>query len=549
MGSARELIKLLVKARKVMRLYDSENEIVHRLEDSLAAAASVHLDTYGPCDLRVFESRLEVAGSVVYSSEERVDNLALLLHRDGVRQLTLLPGLDRDELHDLLGAINRVGQVANADEDLVTILWERDFEHVRYLAVEEIGERDGGLSVAEQLASSRTGDGVSAPGVDLSDLEQPVAHLPIESCMLTEEEAARLQEELGLLDEGTEATTAVEIAIDLTLLSEEEGANEALAGAVVATLDRVVEIGALDNMIEAVGILDEMAETDLASSAGVTRLRDRVLGELAQPSRVTAVLAEADRRGVQVGLLRYFLLRLGEPALPAVVAALPGLASEELRDVAAEVIQASGAPAIRYVVEHLAGDGARDERFVRAVLHLLRSTHGDEGVPIVEQLLTVGDPTVRRQAARNLGPWREGPAGDLWLRLLDDDDEQMRILAITALVRGEHASLAQHLLDRASDEDRARRSPEELEHLMIGIARLAGEQVLPWFSRLLTATPGGFLARRRDRELLRTAAVGLRAVGTPAARDLLEEHSRKGGRHLRAACRQALAAKEPEVAP
>ncbi len=165
--SAGEVLNLVVKTSKVLRLYESENEVSRRLEEKLAAATANHLEKWGPCDLNILKSELRLGDATVYRSDERADNIAFPLFRDGIRRLTLLPGIEHSELHDLLTAINRVDRASTTDEDLVTIFWERDFTHIRYVAIEELREAGGGGSVEDQLSSGQLASGSASGHVDL----------------------------------------------------------------------------------------------------------------------------------------------------------------------------------------------------------------------------------------------------------------------------------------------------------------------------------------------------------------------------------------------
>jgi hypothetical protein len=542
--SAAEFLRLVAKTRKVLRLYESENEISRRLEGNLATTTADHLAKWGPCSLTVHESDLWLGDASVYHSEEISDNFAFPLFRDGIRQLTFMPGIDQSELHDFMTAINRVDRASNADEDLVTIFWERDFTHIRHVAIEELREAGGGEGVVDQLSSGRLGSELGPGDVDLEELERPLSHLPIEACMLTEEEAERLECQLEEQENLGQPQVVIELAIDLTLLSEENEAREKITAGVITILDRWIFDGAVGEAIEAVGILDVFAATELADSAPVVVLRDRVLQALAEPQRLATVLDNAETRGTSPGLLRYLLKRLGEPALPSVVASLAGLKSNHLQAVAAEFIHAAGPVGTRHLVASLQTNRARDPDFMRSVLNVVRRVPGDEKAEVVERLLEVADPAMRRQALRILGPYREGRAGMLWLRLLGDEDDKVRMQAVSAIVRGGRPASAEHLMHRAMEPVFATSSEKEKNHLMIGIGRLAGDEALGWFEQLLRTFRGGFLVPRSDREMVRAAVNGLHAVGSHGASRLLRELSRSGSRQVRIACRQLVEASE-----
>jgi HEAT repeats len=61
------------------------------------------------------------------------ETLAGLLHRDGLRALTFRAGAEKEEIERLLGVIRRARVLTDDDvDDLVTILWNEDFEFISY---------------------------------------------------------------------------------------------------------------------------------------------------------------------------------------------------------------------------------------------------------------------------------------------------------------------------------------------------------------------------------------------------------------------------------
>ncbi len=76
------------------------------------------------------------------------DRIPYQLFADGVRTMTLLPGLEAAELRTLVDIIimDRATQMAPED-DFVTLLWDAGFEHVTYQAIDSFAEGDQGQRV------------------------------------------------------------------------------------------------------------------------------------------------------------------------------------------------------------------------------------------------------------------------------------------------------------------------------------------------------------------------------------------------------------------
>jgi len=130
----REILRLLVKAQKALRLYQTGNAVSERLQAELFSTLSTHLDDFGSFTLTVREFRILLGGEAVYEGTDRNDSLAFLLFRDGIRQLTFGPGLTPNELHRFLTCLNRVAVLANEQDDLVTLFWEEDFKAITVYA-------------------------------------------------------------------------------------------------------------------------------------------------------------------------------------------------------------------------------------------------------------------------------------------------------------------------------------------------------------------------------------------------------------------------------
>src|SRR5690606_30350088 len=71
----------------------------------------------------------------------RGDGLAWQLYKDGLRRLTLLPGVESEEIIRFLEVVNRSRLLAaDAGDDLLTLLWEQEFVLITYAFVEALGD-------------------------------------------------------------------------------------------------------------------------------------------------------------------------------------------------------------------------------------------------------------------------------------------------------------------------------------------------------------------------------------------------------------------------
>src|SRR5262249_7175347 len=138
-GPVEELLRLLAKAARAQQLYLPNNPIYRGAIDALRAGFVAVWKQTDELPLSILETDIRWYDAIVAgdpSAAKSIDNLAWLFHKDGVRELTFLHGVETEEIGRLLQIIQRVRK-ANADEDdLVTMLWEADFTFLRYKYVD-----------------------------------------------------------------------------------------------------------------------------------------------------------------------------------------------------------------------------------------------------------------------------------------------------------------------------------------------------------------------------------------------------------------------------
>jgi len=72
------------------------------------------------------------------------DRIPHQLFADGVRKVQFKQGISEQELQDFVAILLRdVSSVVTSEDDAVTALWDRRFEHVAYLAIDSFAEGDG----------------------------------------------------------------------------------------------------------------------------------------------------------------------------------------------------------------------------------------------------------------------------------------------------------------------------------------------------------------------------------------------------------------------
>ncbi|MDR1920960.1 MAG: HEAT repeat domain-containing protein [Candidatus Adiutrix sp.] len=140
---------IFVTALKNYALYPDANSIRRAslikfcewLEEFWKEMTCLHLDVEQDC--------LRFQGEAVYQDKPNEKMLAFPLFRDGIEWLEFQDGITADELERFLSLLNRFRVLKeDADDDLVTAMWEAEFSSLQYKAAEEFWDADPIIDIA-----------------------------------------------------------------------------------------------------------------------------------------------------------------------------------------------------------------------------------------------------------------------------------------------------------------------------------------------------------------------------------------------------------------
>src|SRR3990172_11445186 len=136
----RELISFLTRTLKTMFLYPQNNPIPKEFKKNLYEKFCHFLDEYEELKFVAEQNKLLLLGELIHEDASGEEGIALAMYRDGIREIVIKNGLKAEELEDFLEALKTSLQSKSVDDDLVTLLWEKDFLHLRYTVVEQASD-------------------------------------------------------------------------------------------------------------------------------------------------------------------------------------------------------------------------------------------------------------------------------------------------------------------------------------------------------------------------------------------------------------------------
>ena len=554
-AEVRGLFIVLGKALRAFQLYDENNPVRKRFVTSLREAFEQLWQEVEGLNLAIEEDRILLVGEEVYQSSSRSDSLAFLLYKDGIRDVTFLPGVEGPEVDKILGVLQRAKMLKTTEaHDLLTMLWEEDLEFFSCRCVDQFTE--GAVLPTAQAEGERAG---------LAQVLEAEAPTP---------QAA--EDDAGQPAGATEDTPPPpKIGQDFspTLYAldpdEKEHLQRALASemsrnlrhdVLAALFDRLEEAGYPDRKSEilkifrkllpsllsrgavgdAANILEELAAVR-AEPEILDEVRQRECDELLDDLSSTETVEELVRAlqdgtiDVPVDVLGRLLRFLRAGALPVLLGAaeqeeIPGL-KDTLRG-AVHGIAKENPEAVLALLENA------NPVVTSGAVRLIGRMSMAEAAPKLAGLRVHPDADVRLALVETAQLLRDVSTTDTLIGALSDADRDVRVAAARALVTLGMETAAPALEALVTGKEIRQADLTEKIAIFESYGLLGGAGAADVLKELLNKK--SFFGRREPSEIRASAARALGKAGLPGAQEALRAAEKDADAIVRTAVRQAL---------
>jgi len=517
-----DLLRAFVKAVRAHQLYLPNNPMHARSLEAVREAFATLWKQTDEIDLHVVETRLEWEGRVVLDEHERTsDNIAWLLYKDGIRELKMLKGFEEEELGVFFNLLQRVRKATDDDDDLLTLMWEREFVTLQYRYVDLTQESGPGVESMERaeqkekiLSPAQAEAGLEATKSSIAKMDDFDATL----YFLDDREVEYLQGEIK-----REFSADLRPAVIASLLDTFENQKDA------TTREEIC--GLLDYFLL---ILLSTAQyrnaAYLLREAGVTANRAPEILET-QKQRLTQLgelMSDPKPLGQLLQALEDSPLRAPQHELDELFGILQARALETILS----WIGRSTNPSLKMLLEVAAGRlasnnsgelirliGSDDEAVVIEAIRRAAALKSPAAVPALGKMLTVGESDMRFAAVTALTEIGSAGAMQMLERALVDEDREVRIVAVRAIgARNARAALPRI---EAAIKGRDLRDSNLTEKMAFfeAYGLLSGDAGVTLLDGLLNAK--GFMGKKDDSEIRACAAMALGKINSPKAMDAL----------------------------
>jgi len=526
--STRALIQTFLQAVKAYRLYEANHPILFKFLDRLKKDFDRYFDEFDSFSLQIGEHRLLYQGKVVYESEDVKDSLAFFFFKDGVREIRFLKGLEFREVVDFLYVVRKGDSVNRLEDDLVTLLWEKDFFHIAFTTVDEFLEEGSSLVPATEEDLLRgleyRGSGeegykeMGAPGgaggshVLAADGLKEVMNLSpgqslVQACQLNPVELEKINQEVQQEHRPEYVPVLMDNLIEILLhLGEDIEAYENMISYFERTIELFLQQKEVGKAVTILRSLGETVESIALKDKQIFAIR-RILETSSGPHAIQLLGEVMKGNGeIESEPILHYLRLLTKQAIDPLCLLLGELESGKWRKVICDLLAGLSQQDIQPLTKFLSD---RNSFLVSHVLHVLGKIGHPSTVKYLGNLVNHHDPKVREETLQVLSKFGE-KGGNLIQKFLGDPLAQIRAKASLLYAKMAKENAVNPLLAIILSQDFYKREYDEKASFFRALCETGSEEAIPTLKKI--AQKRRWLQRAKWNEMRLCAASTLKIM-------------------------------------
>ncbi len=495
--STKSLIQTFLQTLKALRLYEANHPILSKFLERLRKDFDHYFGEFDSFSLQIGEHRLYYRGNIVYESEDVKESLAFLFFKDGIREIQFSKGLEFKEMIDFLNVVRKGDLLNRMEDDLVTLLWEKDFSHITFTAVDEFIEGGATLVPAteEDLIKGSEYKGSWDEGLQekADEAQTESSSIPVREglervinpaqgqslvqvCQLTPEESEAIDREARQEEQADYIYILINNLIEILLhLGEDADAYENM----ISYFDRVIEYlldqKEVGKAVSLLSSLDETMESIMMKDKQIFAIQ-RILENSSSP-RSIELLGKAMKGNGEVhseSILEY-LRFITKQAVDPLCLLLGELESGKWRkticDQLTKLCRQEIQPLSKFLSDH-------NPLLVCQILYILGNIGDPSAVNYLGDLVTHKDLKVREETLQILNKFGE-KGKDLMQQFLMDSISGIRAKAALLLARNAKGEAVKPLTDIILSEDFYKRDYKEKASFFRALGETGAKEVIP----------------------------------------------------------------------
>jgi len=537
-----EMLKLLVKAVRAHQLYLPNNPMYQRAIELLRGSFTPIWDRIDELPLIVTEREFKWSGRAVHSEDSKSESLPWIFYKDGVREIRMLRGFETTEAEGLLGIVQRARNATPEDDDLLSMLWEKDFGNLRYRFV------DLGMESAAAVDSAMQEE--PPKGVDRQQVEEEVEEQKAQSGVvnlddfdstlyfLDDREVEYLRSEVRREYEIDMRRNIVSTILDIYEQQTDPAIREEVSQLVDNFMLHLLSAGQFSTvafLLREVGDASRRAKDITPDQrAKLAAIPDRLSAPEAL-SQLLQSLDESEHLPPQSELLELFE-QLRMSALGTVFGWVGKLQNTKLRPMlegAAERLAMSNTGELVKLIS------STDPAVAMEAIRRAGGLKTTAAVAPLAKVMSDRDPALRQAAVHALAEIGSPGALQVLEKGTDDSDRDVRVTTVRVFAAKSYRPALTKL--EAAIKGKVLREADLTEKMAVfeAYGSLCGDAGIPLLDGILNGK-GGLFGRKEDPEVRACAAMALGKVASSGASDVLRRSSNEKEVLVRNAVSRAL---------
>jgi HEAT repeat protein len=557
---ARDLMNIFVKTIKAFRIFPPENPSLIGFRELLFRKFQFFLKRHHVFSFKIGEYEFSFNNRVMYENKDLKGSLAFFLYKDGLREFRFLEGLEEWEIQGFLDIIKRGDQVNKQEDDLVTMIWERDFVHISYQATDEYLE-DTAVIIPENIEQFRknlifeplahqidpdyldeeTGEEVNYYEAMTRAASPPSLAMNRDVYFLTPQELEGLRKEVETETSPIFLFNIIDILFEIMGLEKKPEPYQDAVTVLNKLLDALLTLGEFQKATDLLSRVFIILKTYSLQEWQLKAIQD--LAESAgDPQRIERIGKVLERReGVRLDEVRGYLKLLKPSSLQPLMKVLGDLGNPKARRTVCDAVCEIGKDQIDQILPFM-----EDRRWylVRNVVYILGRIGKEPAIPSVQKALGHREMRVRREAVQALGAIGGAKAFHLLIKALQDVDVRIRCAAALNLGKVGRKNSLPYLLEVIQAKEFTRKEAAEKKAFFDAIGLAGSNDPIPLLRKLLLKK--AWFRRKKMDELRQGAASALALIASREAKEVLERGQESRNARIRKTCQQALRRQVPK---
>ena len=514
-----EMLRLLGRAVRARQLYLPNNPTYLRALDNLKASFTAIWSATDELTFDVSDTQLRWEGTVVLNEPDKTgDALPWVLYKDGVRELVLLRGVEQQEVVALVGIIARVRKAAPDEDDLLTLLWEQEFAHVRYRYVDLMFEGAAELQATPEEERPRLVDPMAMRESPQEDIKPPgVVNLDdFDSTLyfLDESEVEYLRTEIQRHYTEDLRTNVVTILLDIFEQQPDPNVRDEICTILDSLLVHLLSAGHLRPVAFILREVNVAANRARDLTPGQRELLLSLPNRMSEPDTLAQFIQSLDERAdlpPQDELNELFeQMRIG--ALGTLFAWLHRVQAPRVRKLLEATADRLASSNVTELVRLI---GASERAVALEAVRRAGTTKAAPAVAALARLLAQGDAEMRLAAVQSLSEIGSPGAMQQLERAIEDSERDVRVASARALATRAHRPAVNKLEKMIIDKRLLESDLTEKMAFFEAYGSMCGDGGVSLLDGYLNGK--GLFGKRGDAEVRACAALALGRIASEPA--------------------------------